>query len=84
MRTYMKIRCNHCLVWTKKNNHLVTACFYCGEVRVVQKVYEESDRKLIEESYKNYEYIHKKYGCIGKPWVYDEMKQKAYRKLIKI
>lgn len=84
MRIYMKIKCNHCFVWSKKKTHLVTACVYCGDVALVYKVYEESDRKLIEESYENYKYIHDKYGCIAKPWNYDAMKQQAYRKLAKL
>lgn len=65
--------------------HLVTSCVYCGKVFVIYKEYDEAtDRKLIEESYENYDYIHKKYGCIAKPWVYKEMKQKAYNKLARL
>jgi hypothetical protein len=76
------MECNHCIVWTKKAKNLVSACFYCGRIFIIHKEYnEETDKRLIAESYGSYDYIHKKYGCIAKPWKYDAMKQRAYRKL---
>jgi hypothetical protein len=77
----MNRKCSHCFVWQKKYNQLVSACNYCGYTLIEFGEFQDSHEKMVTESLKNYNYIHKKYGCVGKPWNYDAMKQKAYNKL---